>query len=183
MNSQSGVTYEGNLPLSWEPLTGVAPAEAADWMHSDAVLLHALSTMEAAVSDPEGELAGARGKALERVEAKLDLALDLLAKLLFKSSPRPFSADVVLSASSLQWRTPHPPAAGEQVLIKLYLKPSLPLPITLPARITDVAPGDMDARVQAEFVSLSDEVQDWLERTVFRYHRRAIQARHAGSKS
>jgi hypothetical protein len=37
--------------------------------------------------------------------------------------------------------------------------------------------------VQAEFVSLSDEVQDWLERTVFRYHRRAIQARHAGSKS
>lgn len=178
MNAQSGVTYEVNLPLSWEPLTGVSPAEVADWMHSDAALLHALATMETTVSDPEGEMTGAQGKTLERLEAKLDLTLDLLAKLMFKSAPHPPSASVTLSAVAIEWQTPRPPAVGDNILIKLYLKPTLPLPVSLPARVIGVEAGEYESRVGAEFVSLSEEVQDWMERTVFRYHRRAIQARH-----
>jgi hypothetical protein len=74
----------------------------------------------------------------------------------------------------LEWLDTNAPEPGREIIIYLYLSPKLPQPLTLTAIVQScVAEGDT-SRVQATFSHLNTELTDWLERTVFRYHRRAI---------
>ncbi len=173
MAEADGVAFQADHPFSWDPLPETAPHEVAAWMHTNTVLLRALATLEAAIppTEPDADLPGPASRALERLEAKTDLVLELLGVLLCSRAealpPRP----ATLSATSLEWDDSAGPENGSLILIRLAISPALPHPLRLPARVER-----QGTTVRASFAHLTDEALDWLERTVFRRHRRQIQA-------
>lgn len=173
----SGVSYQAEMPLGWQ--SGPLPAATVlhEWMHTNVVLLHALATMETQAPARDNESGNDMERKLERVEVKLDLALDLLSKLLAQHIPKPASCPVTLSASGIEWVCQGTPPAGN-IVISLFINPRLAQPLLLPASVRNATTAASGTRIAAEFTHLNEEVQEWLERTVFRNHRRFIQSRH-----
>jgi hypothetical protein len=181
--SQDGVSYHAAMPVSWRPETNVSASAVEQWMHGNIILLHALATMEAVQSEKESDTAPAMAKTVERLEAKVDLALALIAKLLAQDTALPPARPVTLAAESMEWLAQDGPEPGADILISLYISPKLPQPLMLPASVASVLKEQEGMRIQVVFTHLSEEAQDWLARTVFRYHRRAIQNQHRAQDS
>jgi len=173
--SQEGVSYFTIIPLSWHPEAEPLAGDIAVWMYGNVTLLRALATIEAIQPELDGDIGSGVGKVLERLEFKIDLTLSLVAKLLTQNAVRPSTCPVFVSAEGMEWICKEAPTEGDDILISAYISPKLPQPLVLPAKIKAVQQEPGGTRVYATFTHLSEEAQDWLARTVFRYHRRAVQ--------
>jgi hypothetical protein len=160
------------MPLSWHPVSLDENARQS-LMREAAQLLTALNQME---SSHELDSGGPENRRLERLEAKLDLALHLLARTL-EPGPAPAARSVVLSPTGLEWNDEQAPAAGTRLILDLRPSEHLPLTLRLPAVALDPLPGL--ARVRLE--NLPEALDDALHQFVFRRHRQAIRARAAGA--
>jgi len=163
-----GLSCSYPMPLAWHPVSLDADA-CQSLMREAALLLSALNQME---SSHELEGGGSENRRLERVEAKLDLALHLLARTL-EPGPGPTVRNVVLSPLGLEWNDEQAPAAGTRLILDLRPSEHLPLTLRLPAVALDPLPGL--ARVRLE--NLPQALDDALHQFVFRRHRWAIRSR------
>jgi hypothetical protein len=173
--SQDGVSYFTVIPLIWHPETNPSAGDIAVWMYGNVTLLRALATIEAMQPELDGEMGSGVGKVLERLEFKIDLTLNLIAKLLTQNAVLPSTCPAFVSAEGVEWISQETATEGDDILISAYVSPKLPQPLALPAKIKAVQQEDGGTRIYATFTHLSEEAQDWLSRTVFRYHRRAVQ--------
>ena len=165
--SENGFGYQAKLPLSWQKVEQFSDVDLDRWMHANAVFLRALAVLETPL--PEAD------KAMERLEAKVDLSLFLLTQLLSQHTPMPSPRPLSLNAQNMEWTDDQSPEVESCVLARLYLSPRLPQPLILPLTVLSISTMESGFRIHACLSHLSEEVQDWLERTLFRYHRRAIQ--------
>jgi hypothetical protein len=156
------------MPLAWHPASLDENARQS-LMREAALLLNALNQMESS-HDLEG--GGAENRRLERLEAKLDLALHLLARTL-EPGPAPAARNVVLSPLGVEWNDKQAPAAGTRLILELRPSPHLPLTLRLPALAQDPLPG----LARARFEDLPEALDEALHQLVFRRHRQAIRAR------
>ena len=76
-----GVFYTADLPLSWTALSRLSSVQVEQWQHDAVALLRALAVIEAPIGEAERDTASAAGKSMERLEAKLDLALNMIMQL------------------------------------------------------------------------------------------------------
>ena len=179
-----GIFYQAFLPLSWSPITlPVSSSTLSEWMSSNIYMLRALTTMETVPTEKENEMGAVASMAFERLETKVDLALSLLAKLLAQKVDFPQPVSVTLAANVIEWVAEEGPEPNTEVALSLHLSNKIPQAIILPARVTHSERMKDGLHTRAEFLHLSEEMQDWLERTLFRYHRREIQLRHSGKTS
>lgn len=170
-----GITYQASLPLTWRSEPAPSSSMQASWRYSNISLLRGLATLEAAAIDRDHEADSHQAKALERLENKLDIALNMLAHLTMRNVDMPAPLPVTLSARSVEWLSDLPlPAGGEHVLLSLYLSPRLPEALQLYARVIFSAEG----RCVVTLLDADPEFEEWIARTLFRYHRRGLQARH-----
>ncbi len=178
---ETGVSFQADLPLEWRPLGDTEQHVLDIWMHTNVVLLRALATIEAQppITDYESEPGSPTGRMLERLEAKVDLALTLLGRLLSQEQPAPRPIPLSLSAQAVTWKSEPLPPAGSPILLTLHISPRLPQPL----RLTAIVKRSGQGSAEAVFTHLGEEMQDWLERTVFRQHRRHIQAMHQSRKA
>jgi hypothetical protein len=163
-----GLICECRMPLVWREAR-LDEHERQAMMREAALLLTAVNQME---SSHELESGGGENRRLDRLEAKLDLALHLLARALEPATP-PTARVVRLGAEAVEWQDAQPP--GEGVALVLELRPSETLPITLKLPAVALAPAPGLAR--ARLVDLSEALNDALVQFVFRRHRQAIRAR------
>lgn len=176
MTLDTGIEYQALLPLSW--LDGQAnPHQISEWMQDNIKALNALTALEGTGHEREFDRTGSMDYTAARLEAKLDLLLQWVGKLLVKQNPLPPATDVVLGSNRVRWKCPIPLKAGQHGVLSLYLTPQLPVPVVLPVQILDCAGGQAEAEIQ----HLTEDAQDALDRTLFRYHRRALHARGAKS--
>jgi hypothetical protein len=173
--SQEGVSYFSVIPLSWRREAEPSSGDIAVWMYGNVTLLRALATIEAMQPELDGDMGSGVGKVLERLEFKIDLTLSLVAKLLTENAVLPSTCPVFVSAEGMEWICKETATEGEDILISAYISSKLPQPLVLPAKIKSIQQEPGGTRVYATFTHLSEEAQDWLSRTVFRYHRRAVQ--------
>ena len=174
MNTASGITYQANLPLRWQYEAVPSDAALVQARHGNLAMLQALATLETA-ADKEHDADPAVAKAVDRLEAKLDIALSLLSRLVAQQIQLPPSTSVTLGVHEIQWRGELEfPAVGSIIMLSLYLSPKLPEPLNLHARVTTSHAG----LYGADFLDTDEELEEWITRTLFRYHRRALQARH-----
>lgn len=170
-----GITYQASLPLSWGEVPQPTLATLIASRHSNIALLRTLAALEASVPERDHELDTHAAKALERLETKLDIALNMLAQLAARDISMPATTPIVLGARQVEWHGNTPqPAQGQYVAITLYLSPRLPQPLRLYSRIVVSENG----RCLAKFLDQDAEFDEWMTRTLFRYHRRGLQARH-----
>ena len=169
--SESGISLHAPLPLAWQPASAFPQALLAEWMHGNLVCLQALAALES--HDKEFDAAATGEHAAGRLEAKVDLLLQLVGELMRKQQPNLPSVEVILGAQEIVWDTSTPIAVGSQGAITLFLSPRLHWPLILPVHVSQV----QETKIHAKLIHISEDVQEWLERTLFRYHRRALQAR------
>lgn len=166
----STLTIMLDAPLAW--LAPTAPSSA-----DGVLLLRVLALQEAAPPHLDDE-DGPDALRWQAMEARLDLTLQLLGHLLARSEPVPPSRSLELSGGGARWTSSTPLAVGSEGRLALYLSPSIPQALQLPAQIKhcqEVATGQW--QVEASFLQLDAELQDWLEKTIFRRHRREIYER------
>ncbi len=165
-----GLIYEARLPFSWREVPAF-PDEIDQVRQNTANedLLRVFAIFEhSAVEHPEekSELA----QEIVRLDAKLSLALDLLGDVLARQMALPAPVALKLGARGLEWRDDRPPPVGTHLAITLYLYPKLPRPLLLNGLVTHSSA----LTVRAGFEGMSDAVRDWLEKMIFRHHRRAV---------
>lgn len=162
------LVYETRLPLEWLPDAPADASRLADLRQRNLRLLRQLDLLEQQGAEL-GEDHGV-GPELARIEAKVDLLLDLVGDLLARQIGVRAAVMVRISPAGLQWlaagQVPVEGALGE---VRLSLRPDLPHPLCLPVRIVAVG-----AWVEAEFRDLGEALVEMLEKTIFRYHRRQV---------
>ncbi|MEO8314473.1 MAG: PilZ domain-containing protein, partial [Pseudomonadota bacterium] len=119
-----------------------------------------------------------------RLEVKMNLLLDLVGHLIAASQSRPPATVIRFNALGAVWQSKLQHRVGEQGVLEIYLRDSLPRPLTLIANITQVRP---DGQVRAAFSPPGEAASDLLEKLSFRRHRRQVagvrQPRRAGSET
>jgi len=174
-----GLVFEDTMPVGWlagpPPVDGLALARLNADNHQ---LLIAESTLDdvrphEALKDESPAVL----HELQRLDYKLNILLRLTAQLAMRQNGLPAPQAVRFSASGLEWSGAGAPASGATGLLMLYVNPSLPEPLTIPACVIDAShSGDPIARLQ--FTGLSETVVELIEKLIFRHHRRLV----AGAK-
>jgi hypothetical protein len=159
------------MPLAWHPAS-LDTRALEGMLREAALLLTALNQME---GSHELDSPGTENRRLERVEAKLDLALHLLARAL-EPGPAPSLHSVMLSPLAVAWDEVLAPVAGTALILELRPSEMLPLTLRLPVLAEESQPGQARARLE----NLPEALDDALHQFVFRRHRQAIRARSGG---
>ena len=163
-----GLVCECPMALDWQP----GPLEDATRkaVMREAVLLLAALNQSEGMHEIEG--GGVENRRMERLEAKLDLALHLLARALEPARTTPVRI-IRLTPEGAEWEDAAPPAEGASLLLTLRPSDALPLALRLPVLALAPLPG----RARVRFAGFPENLDDALYQFVFRRHRQAIRAR------
>lgn len=143
-------------------------------------LLRSATLAESAT--PEDPEHSPQDAALLRIEAKVDLTLELLGRMLAAEQPQSPPRPVRWSRLGAQISAAQERVPGSRHLLSLQLPTGLSLPLRLPVEVlacTDDADGQHD--LWLAFPADSCGLEAALERFLFRQHRRQIAASRRGS--
>jgi Atypical PilZ domain, cyclic di-GMP receptor len=172
----TGISLEATLPLAWVKAEQLSHANLELRTQTNIALLRSLAAID--VPPPEHDTHGEPiHKALERVEAKVDMTLLLVARLMGATMSLPTETQVTLSNQRITWlESGKPPAVGLQLVVDVYLNARIPQALHLPVAVIEVQKQENGVKVVADLQEVVTEFEEWLTRTIFRYHRRALQA-------
>jgi len=109
---------------------------------------------------------------LRRQDFKINLLLDMLGEFLVQQNKLPPSVKLNLTSMGLECSSSIAGyKVGEKVEIDLYINPSFPKALKLYGEVRAI---DTEGRTAINFVGVNQSVQDWLEKFIFRHHRRTI---------
>ncbi|APZ42999.1 PilZ domain-containing protein [Acidihalobacter ferrooxydans] len=176
------IVYRGRLPLMWTSAQAEpTQADLATMNETNATLLKvflALDEMPTESADGNSELQ----QAYFRLDAKLNLLLDLIGEMLTRQKALPAVHDFALSELGLVWfeknAQTRPAEGGENAYVELYLKPDFPRPVRFFTRLGIKAASDQGVQLAGRFSGMSEEVRDALAKLIFRQHRRMVANRH-----
>lgn len=170
-----GLALHDHLPLAWEPSPLSDPGEIERCNFETARALQALALFEEAPRDP-GPDCSAGGEGLQHLEAKVDVLLSLVTRLLGERHGYPARHNTVLRADSLEWTGPAVDlvANGESGIVVLYPNAAAPLPFRLPGQVVGSIERSGARWRLIRFEGLAPSVRLGLEKLVFRRHRRQV---------
>lgn len=156
------------LPLAWLEAAATPLDREALWWEAG-LILAVIQSAEGAPSR-DGDLEPTLSRGLDRLEAKLDLLLLLLAR----ASPQPGTSarpsKLILRPSELICQGDIPLQPNQEGICVLYLGTALPLPVRFPARAVRIENGTWLIQWPEMPAPLAEQWTQWL----FRQHRRAI---------
>lgn len=174
-----GLVFAQSMPLGWaegDPIEGgeLARLNVDNWQ-----LLSAESSLEEVrVQEALKDESPALVHELQRLEYKINILLRLTAEIAMSNKALPEPRRVRLAARGLEWFGGDAPAAGASGVMSLYINPTLPQALRLPARVAGERGEGASRVVRMPFMGLSEPVVDGIEKFIFRHHRRLI----AGAK-
>jgi hypothetical protein len=170
-----GLALHDFLPLAWEPSTLSDAAELEHYNQETARALQALALFEEAPKELSND-AMPKGQELLHLEAKIDVLLSLVTRLVSHQQGLPKRHNTVLRADTLEWTGPGAEQArtGDSGVIVLYPNPMLPMPFRLAGRVVSTVERNGTKWRLTRFEHLSPLVSVGLEKLVFRRHRRQV---------
>jgi len=178
------VQYEDRLYSIWSP-GEVTEGERVRLETSGDYVLEAVASIEEHRPSQLAEEQPELHQELARLDSKLQLLLELVSQMRGgdtkpDTGPRKL---LVLAADQIEFETLDDAVeAGQEGVLKVFLHPSIPEPLGVPGRVTDV--GGQAGRQMAllEPVEQRWAYREALSRHVFRHHRRQVAAaRRAGT--
>lgn len=159
-----GFHVELNLPMHWQRC---ASAMCRGQQGINASVYAILDGYETAASISEGHAPAAP---ITRLEAKVDLLMALVTRLLHEQHSSPAVHALQLSAQQIIWAADTQELLNQTLAVQIYLDPRLPQPLTLCGTVQAAPAGQ---------ICLSLEHPDELEaaawqRWLFRQHRHQI---------
>lgn len=170
-----GLALHDFLPLVWEASPLCDPAELEHYNQETARALQALALFEEAPKEISTD-AVPKGQELLHLEAKVDVLLSLVTRLVSHQQGLPKRHNTVLRADSLEWTGPCAEQArtGDTGVIVIYPNPMLPMPFRLAGRVVSTVERAGVKWRLTRFENLSPLVNVGLEKLVFRRHRRQV---------
>jgi glycine cleavage system regulatory protein len=168
--------YEDLLPLTWTPRDeGFQAVNSSRINEHNEHVLRCVNLLGEQIKEKVDEEAETES-ALIRLEAKVNLILEMLSSLDRERGHIPDPIRVKLAAGGIEWLcNESPPAAGDSIWIKLYIDNRVPEAMQLPAQVLTVSPADQrSSMVCARFEEIGESVQDQMEKMIFRHHRRMV---------
>lgn len=167
----SGLTWRGQAAVTWRYLDSLPQGHALSHLNQCAEnSLRQLAQIDEAPQETGEENPGI-ARELERLENMVGLLIHLVGKVLAQQLQVPDPVPVALSPEGLEWGGGELPQAGRAVLVQLFLHADIPQPLELAG---ETMPGTEVNRVAVNFYGVSEHTREWLEKTVFRFHRRNI---------
>ena len=173
-----GLGYEDSTPLGFEsrallpegPALARLNGEIAEVLVADASLDEQRPPHVEAKHDEEHALA----QDLQRVEFKVNVLIQLAARLLKRDEGVPPVRHWRLHGAGLEWLvTDDAPAQGPG-LVSLYVSRNFPQPLVLPGQVAGTREDASGRWAQFRFEGLTPVVAELLEKLIFRHHRRAV---------
>lgn len=159
---------------------GFVPGPGTGQPHQAEALLRSLAQVEdLRGEDGAEEKRGELPQLAQRMDAKLDLVLALLGRLVRQSSPALPPVPLRWSARGLRLALPHPPEVEPGIGGVVRLQPSDWLPDSMELAATVVTSASIDGQhwLWLRLAALPPGLEDALERQLFRMHRREVAAR------
>lgn len=169
------VFCDDELGLAWSVVESLPVAPFLARVNGrNEVVLRTLSLVE---EHDETQAENAERAELHRLEAKLNLVLELLAELVMqRASPLP-PRPLRFNSHGLCWVAEDAFELDALLRVECYVLPAWPVPLELYVRVRSIEPSDGRVRVCASIEGLSEGAATWLDKLVFRRHRRAIAQR------
>lgn len=170
-----GLLYEDSLPIRWrEAGRELSTAQIVRTHQANERVLRSLAALDEYRAEGGDEEHAHVAHDLSRLDFKLNLLLDMVSRLLVEHVAMPAAVPVKMSAGAIRWRSAAAPPVGSLLGIDLYLNPAYPSPITLYGEVRQVLPVEGGYQVDAHYRDMSDAMRGWLEKLIFRHHRRQV---------
>lgn len=173
-DTSGGLSFTDNISVSWSPVD-LAPddAQLAKVNESNETFLRAVSALGSLGSESFEEDQAVSAE-IARLDMKVDMLLDLVSQLIYAQLEIPPRTQVTISSEELQWNTNDFPPPGEQVFMQVYVQHGTPKPLCFYGQIISTAQDHDVGIAKVNYVGLSDSARRWLEKLIFRHHRREI---------
>lgn len=164
----------GEFPLRWERVSPTQQEQVYDSLcDGNETTLRNYYLLDERTQEP-GDERDESAPELARIEQRLNLVIELLGQVLSRSLDLPAVAPCLLSREIFEWSDQQAPAAGEWVRLAVFLHAHYPKPLVLFGQVTQVVPRAGTSRVTVQLAQLDPPVGDWLDRLIFRAHRRRV---------
>jgi hypothetical protein len=170
----SGLVLEEYLPITWAAQNApLDPIRIAGLQSASERVMNTVLALEDSAPEIVDEFPG-KASELQRLDFKVNLLLDLVGQVVAHQLSLPPRAAVRLGADRIEWNSANPPAAGQMVVVQVYLNLRFPRPVNLLARVQSVSATPKGSIVRAVFESMEKSLKETLEKLIFRSHRRQV---------
>lgn len=167
--TDEGLLLEDSMPVSLEAIESwpedgqlLLCNDANEWFLRASLALH---------DSPEADEHDEVRMELRRMDLKLRLLMDMVGELLQRQLQIPAPKPVKLTPLGITVQADGSHAPGDRLALALYINPLLPRALRLFGSVERVEEG---GRLSIRFHGLSQGAQDWLEKLIFRHHRRTV---------
>ncbi|NDY97132.1 PilZ domain-containing protein [Wenzhouxiangella limi] len=170
------IDYEDRLVAIWEADEGADEREMDRLEAGNVAVLQGVAAVEEGASHRLREEQPELYQEIERLNARLDLLVDMVGRLLAEQRESGPTRRVRLAVEEIEFVAPAEEAApGQAGRLSLRLHASVPEPLTLPGKITAERRDTENRRwVCFQPLAMSGRLRDALDQLVFRHHRRMI---------
>ncbi|MFT7287159.1 MAG: hypothetical protein ACI87W_001272 [Halieaceae bacterium] len=175
-----GLAYSDNISVAWKYVDhepdqnhlSLVNASNEDFLRAVAVIGENTTQKEPT------EASGSVAQELVRLDLKLNILLDLVSTLIYHELDLPETRPVSVSAAGVAWRG-QAPEPGRRVFLQLYIQRGLPKPLCCYGDVVSTAEDCATDTAKVRFVGLSGSALSWLEKLIFRHHRRDVAFRRS----
>lgn len=172
------VSYEDNLPLKWESAVGDEPAAHSGRNRANLLVLESVAAVEEKPSEHVSEDCPEIQQELRRLDVKLHVLMEMVARLLREEESLGPSRPVRIALKSLEFCAAADEAApGQAGTVSIQLHSGVPTPLVMSGRVVEQLEREGERWVRFEPDELPEQLRDALSRHVFRHHRRQVAAR------
>lgn len=174
------LAFAGELRLEWHAIASPPAAEELMRLRdANLTVLNLVSAVEEHRTEASDEEASS-GLDLLRLDAKLNLLLELMQRMAARDREPPARRSVRLNAHGVALPADAAaPAVGGTVVACIHLDACRAMPLELVARVMALSdPG----WVLLAFIEQGPAMEEALDRLVFRYHRRQVAIERRGAK-
>ena len=169
-----GLTFTDNISIDWKPVDHHPDdARLALVNESNEAFLRAVSALGAFSADGSEDEVGLSQEIL-RLDLKVNLLLDLVSQLIYQQLEIPEKSEVTISSTNIQWNATNVPVPGTTVFVQVYIQHGTPKPLCFYGKVQSSQEQFDSGLALVSYMGLSGSAQSWLDKLIFRHHRRAI---------
>lgn len=169
-----GLSFSDNISIDWRLVEDQPDEEKLALVNeSNEGFLRAVSALGAFSSESSEDEVSLSGE-IARLDLKVNLLLDLVSQLIYKQLEIPERTEVTISSTEVEWSAPSVPAPDATVFVQVYIQHGTPKPLCFYGKVISGAADYSDGRAIVQYLGLSGSAQSWLDKLIFRHHRRAI---------
>ena len=171
---EAGLVFSDNISVKWQVADKTPDAELLSLVNeSNQAFLRAV----AAVSVPPGELpeeSAAVFQEIARLDLKINLLLELTSQLVYAQLEIPDRTRTTISSDGIQWRGEALPETGETVFMQVYIQHGTPKPLCFYGEVVSTESEHAAGEARVRYIGLSEQTRSWLDKLIFRHHRRQV---------